>query len=460
MKWSSKGSLISALLYAGGIFYLLLAADRQETLLLYFSLLLCIPGYFLALKVGDQEQQTAWFRLGLALRVVALMAFPLLSEDIFRFLWDGELWWAGHHPLEAVPLEWELRDPAFAKTHNSLLVGMNSPGYFTVYPPLAQALFILSTIGPLSVFQASILFKLPLLAADWGVYKLLGRLNPTRLAFVQMAWWLHPLVLIEGTGNAHFESLALLFLLAGIHYAKLATESSFGSGRLQFMLRSGGLVGLGVLSKLLPLLAAPLLMFQLGKGLDLKQRGIAWLSFAGSLTLVLLVGFGWMFWKVDLLGFGESLDLYFRKFEFNGSLYQIARSWGIWYRGWNWIEKIGPAMAALAGLSIMLLSLIRVNRPGFATETWLWIFAIYLACSTTVHPWYFIYLIGLGLLGKYRWPLVLGFSSFLSYLAYSQDPIEVPLCALLPEYLLPLIYGIWEWTRIRTFHSQKGTVAP
>jgi hypothetical protein len=92
-----------------------------------------------------------------------------LSSDLYRYLWDGRVQWAGHNPYryppDAVELK-ALRDPAF---HPQI----NRPASVTAYPPGAQWLFALAArvapgsipgvLGPFSMHPWYVLWMIPFL---------------------------------------------------------------------------------------------------------------------------------------------------------------------------------------------------------------------------------------------------------------------------------------------------------
>src|SRR5262245_17331799 len=71
------------------------------------------------------------------LRIAALIAPVSLSDDVFRYAWDGALILDGIDPYAVLPIEVVGR-AGLSAADLSLL---NSPGYYTIYPPLAQAVF-------------------------------------------------------------------------------------------------------------------------------------------------------------------------------------------------------------------------------------------------------------------------------------------------------------------------------
>ena len=443
-------------LYLVGVGYLLFGASRAQPLTLLAAVAATLPGYWLLVRQASPRVQ---FALGLGLRLAALAAFPRLSEDIYRFLWDGALWWEGLHPLSTTPAALAQEagvGAAFAKTYAGLFAAMNSPQYFTVYPPLAQAVFVVGGAAAKTPWLGAALLKVPLLLAELGVWRALRRLRPDRPRMAA-AYWLHPAIVVELVGNAHFEGLALLGLLWALVALRNPGTSAAPARGLRVPTAAALALACGSLAKLVPLLAAPAISLHLlwrpRAPAGAAQRSTAWrwdraATFAATLLIAFGSGFAAFVYGADLTGFGESLDLYFRRFEFNGSLYPVARATGIWYRGYNWIAVVGPALASAGAAGIVALAGWRAWRGRALSTTLLWGFGLYLLCATTVHPWYFAYVIALGALSGYRWPLVLGYTGFISYVAYVQTPVEVPAWATAAEYLPVVGLLLWElWSR-------------
>ncbi len=74
--------------------------------------------------------------IGLIPRLALLPAAPSLSEDLYRYLWDGRLLAHGINPFAHAP-----SDPALAGFHDDVYRAMNHAGVPTIYPPGAQLLF-------------------------------------------------------------------------------------------------------------------------------------------------------------------------------------------------------------------------------------------------------------------------------------------------------------------------------
>jgi hypothetical protein len=79
-------------------------------------------------------------RAALSLAAVAGLALVLapsvLSDDLYRYLWDGRVLRAGFDPYAFAP-----SDPALAALRDEHWAHINHPQIPTIYPPIAQGLF-------------------------------------------------------------------------------------------------------------------------------------------------------------------------------------------------------------------------------------------------------------------------------------------------------------------------------
>ncbi|HNC73376.1 MAG TPA: hypothetical protein PK362_00620, partial [Elusimicrobiota bacterium] len=76
---------------------------------------------------------------GVLFRLTAFLSPPSLSDDIYRYLWDGRVQAAGHNPYRFAP-----DAPELASLRNAEHTGINHKSVPTIYPPLAQAVFRLA----------------------------------------------------------------------------------------------------------------------------------------------------------------------------------------------------------------------------------------------------------------------------------------------------------------------------
>ena len=169
--------------------------------------------------------------MAFGLRVLAVFAVPGLSDDIYRFLWDGWLITEGVNPYAFLPVDIPLALGDFQKM---LLEKMNSPEYYSVYPSVLQALFAsASFIIPDSLYGQMVFIKLIMLGAEVGTFilgrkLLVGMGKDERLIYLYL---LNPLVIVELMGNMHMELLMIMgfaVFLWGLQQKRGLAWSVFG----------------------------------------------------------------------------------------------------------------------------------------------------------------------------------------------------------------------------------------
>ena len=102
--------------------------------------------YFWVISRKEVSNLTFWLGTALLLRLVLMFSFPKLSDDIFRFVWDGRLWLAGHNPFDHLPTWYMEQGLAIKGLSPTLFEQLNSPEYYTIYPPLAQLTFTIALL--------------------------------------------------------------------------------------------------------------------------------------------------------------------------------------------------------------------------------------------------------------------------------------------------------------------------
>lgn len=384
-----------------------------------------------------------WLAVSILLRLVLIGAFPSLSDDIYRFVWDGRVWLAGQNPFDHLPT-WYLEEghqlPGLSK---ALFAELNSPEYYTIYPPVAQGLFAFACwLSPESVWGAAVVMQIFLLLTEVGtILLLLSLLKTWQLPAQRVLWYaLNPLIIVEVVGNLHFEGAMIFFLLLGlwllVRWQKAGGWSFAGSAVA---------MALAVASKLLPLLFFPFLIRRLG-----WKRSISYFAILG----IVLIATWLPLLSASFLGnFSSSVDLYFRQFEFNGSLYYLLRWVGYQFSGFNLIDFIGPGLALFVFLMIIGKALreqddkIDVSLP----TRWLFAISIYLLCATTIHPWYTALPLMLCIFTPYRWPVVWSGMILLTYINYSYAIFYENLWIVGLEYAVVLGYATWEFLQIRNW---------
>jgi alpha-1,6-mannosyltransferase len=357
------------------------------------------------------------------LRASLMFMTPNLTDDYFRYIWDGLLFAHGYNPYLILPSQFINSSHAVTGITDSLYAGLNSPNYYTVYPPVCQFIFGLSAkLAGGNILGNIIIIRLVILLAEFGAIVFLHRLA-SKLAVspkVVAIYALNPLVIIELTGNLHLEAVMLLFLVLAIYLLVLRKQ-----------LYAAASFGLAVGVKLLPLIFLPLLI---------KRLGLVKSTIFYSVVIATLVVFFLPFYGVELIpNFFSSLRLYFQTFEFNASLYYLLRWIGYRLTGYNIIATLGTILAIVTFLTIITIA---VREK---TVTWLSLFQGMLMCltayflfATTVHPWYITSLVLISLFTNYRYPILWSVVIILSYAAYRTIPYSENLWLVAIEYIVIL----------------------
>ncbi|MEX2568132.1 MAG: carotene biosynthesis protein, partial [Cyclobacteriaceae bacterium] len=233
---------------------------------------------------------------------------------------------------------------------------------------------------------------------------------------VSRVWWyaFNPLVILELTGNLHFEGLVLTGLLLALY--------CFGKAK--------------------PLLAALSWSWAVGIKLSPVIIGPTWLSAWNSkhrFKFILFSGLSIFVFIFPILNglenFYQSLRLYQSNFEFNASLYYLIR-W-VWQGvvGYNPIVYLGPMLNVIALVCIVWVGIYAPSKdPKSLSGNWVWIYFIFLICQTTVHPWYLIPAFGISVLTQNKVFFLWTGLVFLSYGAYAHQDFQENYRLLWVEY--------------------------
>jgi hypothetical protein len=294
--------------------------------------------------------------LGLGFRVILLATSPTLSDDLYRYVWEGRVLAAGQSPYRYAPDSPVLRplrdDAIWARVNN---LDVPSP-----YPPVAQLGGwlgqALTPRSPLGVKLVATAGDLAVLGALLALLAATGR--PAAGALVY-AW--HPLVLLEFSHSGHNDSLMLAPLVLGL---ALVARGRRWAPALCF--------AVAALAKVTPLLLFPLLPRRIGIGPTLLCGGL----------LVLL----WIPFLILGHGATGSLLTYLGGWADNDSLHALLRE----LVGGGGAQAVS-SLLLVAGVGVVALHPALSGRP-------LWwqayvVLALAIVLASTVHAWYATWLI-------------------------------------------------------------------
>lgn len=427
-KW---GQYIASFVMFAAILFVGYVPEQSDFQLILFGSVGAFLGYF-ALCFYFKPSIVEIFWIGLLLRCSLLFAFPNLSDDIYRFVWDGQLTSMGINPYSAMPSD--LINQRVSGLPIDVYAQLNSTDYYTIYPPITQLIFYLSTFFGENIVYSSVFIKIIFVAAEiatfFGLKRLLNHLGKQEDHL--KLYFLNPLIILEGVGNLHFEILMISFLIWGIYY--LFVEKKLFVGALLF--------SISIAVKLLPLMFLPFFLF----GLPGKRR----IQFFGWILICIVLLFSPIYLGINLQNFASSIDLYFQKFEFNGGIYYIFRYLGKLWSGYNLIHYIGPFL----GVSTVVLIL----RKAFLQKEFTLIefinfsfysFIVYLIFATTIHPWYLCIPISLSIFLPWRFVIIWSFLILLTYINYSYSPYFENLWIVGIEYTIVIGMLVYEYRTYR-----------
>ncbi len=416
--------------------------DREQ----FYLLLLLYSAAFIGLiaLMNTEEYEKTFFKVGVLFRILLLFSTPALSQDFYRFIWDGHAILSGINPYQYKPeviintiISFPNADYLYDK------MGSLSASHFSNYPPINQLFFAIAAfIGGKSIIISTIVLRMIIILADIGVYhygrKILVHFNKNT---ENIFWYfLNPLVILELTGNLHFEGVMLFFLVVGFYY--LLTKK---------WIIAAVFIALSISVKLLPLLLLPLFLNYLG-------------YIKSVLFYTIIIGLNVLFFlpflnSTLIANYAETISLWFTNFEFNGSIYYVAREIGFNVKGYNIIHTIGKITPILTIVIVLFFALIKKNKSVDSIITnALVIITLYLFISTTVHPWYVVNLVLLGAFTNFKYTIVWSFTIIFSYYAYSNFPFKENLFLIALEYLIVFSVFIYEIKKHRILSRVPKTL--
>jgi alpha-1,6-mannosyltransferase len=233
--------------------------------------------YVLAMVLILTQPMNRWtmpiiLAVAVACRMEVVFANPLLSSDIYRYVWDGVVQHAGISPYRYVPGDAAL---SFLRAPNSeVFAHINRRDYaHTIYPPLAQMLFYVVTwISPTvtAMKLAMVGFEAVTVAALIALLKKIGR-SPAQVLLY--AWC--PLLVWEIAGSGHLDAAAMAFIALAL-LARMRRRP----------LLTGVLLGIAVMVKFYPLVLLPALWWR-------GDRRGSWWKMPAGVAAVVAVGYAY-----------------------------------------------------------------------------------------------------------------------------------------------------------------------
>ena len=326
--------------------------------------------YFAALRLARRNSKAVplWLILAfaVALRCCVLFSPPQLSDDIYRYVWDGRVQGAGINPYRYVPDAPALEPLRDAAIHPNINRGSYA---HTIYPPVAQMFFFAAT----RVSQSVIWMKAAMTACDLfamgALLWLLRALSLPRWRILIYAW--HPLIIWEFAGNGHVDALAIAFILLAL--------CAYHRGR---DLWAGASLAAAVAVKMFPLMLLPALFR--------RWRWTLPLALAATLALVYLpylsVGwgvFGFLPHYADEEGLGNGQRFY--------PLTVVRHMLGL--AGTDWGANVYMALFVAILAAIALASIYQDDDPRTRIRWAAVMVCVFTVLFTPHYAWYFAWVV-------------------------------------------------------------------
>jgi len=324
--------------------------------------------------------------LGFALlfRLIGLTAFPILEDDIYRYLWDGRMTVELGSPYSAAPSKFFEAD--FSERFEHILGLINYPDIATIYGPVCQWVFALSyLISPGAIWPLQLMFGL----ADMALILVLLQLTKMGLAtpnaVLLYAWC--PLIIKEFAFTAHPDVLGALFLVL-----------AYLCFRKRLFVWVGIFMACATGVKVFALIMLPFL-------LGLSWRG--WVAFAVTAMLLALPFSAGGTNMVDAW-LPDGLRAMGGHWLFNAPLYEILTP----MLSIQTVKLVLLTMLALGCLVYLLRTLRQWPQSHIRGD---FLFGALFICAPALNPWYLVWLLPFATIRPSLWAWTASISLLFSY---------------------------------------------
>src|SRR5436190_11320413 len=370
-------------------------------------------------QLRPRVQSGIFWAVVIALRLVALPLAP--GDDFWRYQWEGKIQQAGFNPYVNAPDDPQLEAvrSGFEAWHK-----INHRDFRAIYPPGAELLFA----GLSRISDSPLLYKLLFAGADIATIAVLLRLlrgahAPSRAPFgaspnglsasssesryANAAWYAwNPLVVYSFAGAAHFDSLMILPMIAGILLLTRFEAATDSRKKSCLALAASAAFGVAISVKLVPALLLLSCVFALG------FRAVTLLVSVGIPALLST------FYGYPKINIWESLGRFAHVTRLNDLFW-----WLIEETVWPNPHQKNYHYNIILLLCVVLVSLLfwRNWKRGM-----IWTLGTALVLSPVLHPWYCTWILPLAAWRRaYAW-FVFSVTLFAYYLFWNERLFLLP----------------------------------
>ena len=192
--------------------------------LVVVQIVIYLAAAWLSLRTNDSRTILLIGLIFAALFRLSILFSPrYLSDDIYRYIWDGRVQAAGINPYRYIPADESLA----ALREDKIYPNINRrDSAQTIYPPVAEAVFLLVTrFGESVTWMKAVMVGFEAIAI-WAIIRLLVSFGFARQRVLIYAW--HPLAVWEFAGSGHVDALAIAFIALALLARRKRTETLTG----------------------------------------------------------------------------------------------------------------------------------------------------------------------------------------------------------------------------------------
>ncbi len=289
------------------------------------------------------------FLIFFILKVLFVLKNPILSDDIYRYLWEGKVFLNGFNPYIYAPNSMNLYN-----LRDNIFVHINHKNLPAIYPPFM--LFFNSII--VKICYSVKFYKFVLFLFDFSTFLLILMIsNEAKINLrYSMLYFVHPLTVIEIEWNGHNDIVMIFLFMLGFYFL---IKNRF--------IKSSFFYTLSVVSKFVYLIFAK----------DFLK------NLKSIIVFFIVVIFMYSIFIFSDKNIFYSLNIYLKNWEFNGSIYKILK----------YFVK-NHEIVRIILLCILCISWVIINfKVKNIFKRMLFLIMSFILYSPTVHPWYGLWIL-------------------------------------------------------------------
>jgi len=428
-----------------GFFYEVPNRDMPTAVFIFLFSVAFFVYFAVAVRIGKSPAIAKSFGIvilfSVLFRLILLPSVAIHESDFYRYLWDGKSFKNGINPFKYAPAEVNLtKDEANQEIarlkelrDKNLLYfeRINHRGVPTIYPPLAQAAFAVSSIikeDSISVLKSIFVFFDILAVVIIGLLLMHFKMNPS----LSLIYGWSPLVLKEIANSGHYDSITIFLVLLSLYFL---VKNKVLAGTVSLACAS--------LTKFYPLFL--LLLF-------IRRIKVRHLLVIGAVLLGMYMPF-FIWGHAGIQKVFAGLGIYSEKWAYNSSLFVVVQSvldaFHIKVESGFLLAKIVTGFIFVGIL--FHLARRKYDNPLLLMKSVLFALVALFLLNPVGEPWYFCWAIPFLCFFPYRSLLLLSWVLIFSYLSFAHNfgtmragSLEIPILNAV-QYVPFFMFFIWEF---------------